>query len=195
MVAHSASPGGYAPFEQPRVAVAGDGTLAAIHEISHVTIVEIPSGAAIAEIGADPEALASEVAWVGSPPRLVVLSRYAAHSTAHLLDPYGPRTIAEIRLEAPMRLVAAVGNAALAVGALGAAVLTATETHLMPYQFPARAVPLAAGAAAGQFVVALAGTIEEWDPQSRTPRRRLRLPRTAAITAVGGSERVVWMTT
>ncbi|HET7499792.1 MAG TPA: hypothetical protein VFK02_02285 [Kofleriaceae bacterium] len=195
MVAHSASPDGYAPFEQPRVSVAGDGTLAAIHETSHVTIVEIPSGAAFAEIGADPEALASEAAWVGSPPRLLVLSRYAAHSTVHLLDPYGPRTIAEIRLEAPMRLVATVGNAALVIGSLGAAVLAATENHLMPYPFPTRTVPLAAGAAAGQFVVALAGTIEEWDPQSRTPRRRLRLPRSAAITAVGGSERVVWMTT
>ena len=133
--------------------------------------------------------------WIGAPPRLVVLSRYAAHSTVHLLDPYGPRTIAEIRLEAPMKLCASVGSHVLAVGALGAAVLTAGDTHLTPYQFPARTVPITAGAAGSQFVVALAGSIEEWDPQSRMPKRRLKLPRPAVITAVGGSDRVVWMTT
>ena len=196
MVARSASQaGGFSPIEQPRVSVAGDGTLAAIHEASRVTILEVPSGAAFAEIGVDPDALASEVAWVGAPPRLLVLSRYAAHSTVHLLDPHGPRSIAEIRLESPMRLFATVGASALVVGSLGAAVLAASEAHLTPYQFPTRTVPVAAGAAAGQFVVALAGSIEEWDPQSRMPKRRLRLPRAAAITAVGGSERVVWMTT
>jgi len=196
MVVRSASPaGGFTPAEQPRVSVAGDGSLAAIHEAARVTILEIPGGAAFAEIGVDPDALASEVAWIGTPPRLLVLARYAAHSTVHLLDPYGPRSIAEIRLEAPMRLFATVGASALVVGSLGAAVLAASDTHLTPYQFPTRSVPVAAGAAAGQFVVALAGSIEEWDPQSRMPKRRLRLPRAAAITAVGGSERVVWMTT
>ena len=89
---------GFAPAERPRVSVAGDGTLAAIHEASRVTVVELPGGAAFAEVGIDPEAGASDVAWVGAPPRLLVLSRYAAHSAVHLLDPYGPRTIAEIRL-------------------------------------------------------------------------------------------------
>ena len=196
MVARSASQdGGFSPAEQPRVSVAADGTLAAIHEASRVTILELPAGAAFAEVGVDPDALASEVAWVGAPPRLLVLSRYAAHCTVHLLDPYGPRSIAEIRLEAPMRLFATVGTSALVVGSLGAAVLAASEAHLTRYQFPTRSVPVAAGAAAGQFVVALAGSIEEWDPLSRMPKRRLRLPRAAAITAVGGSERVVWMTT
>jgi hypothetical protein len=74
-------------------------------------------------------------------------------------------------------------------------VLVASETQLLPYRFPSRAMPIAAGAAAGQFLVALAATVEEWDPQQRTPRRRMRLPRTASITAVGGSERLVWLTT
>ena len=54
-----------------------------------------------------------------------------------------------------MRLFASVGAHALAVGCAGAAVLTASDAHLTPYQFPARAMPIAAGAAAGQFVVAL----------------------------------------
>ena len=199
MVARSASQaGGFRPLDPPRVTVAGDGSLAAIHETSRVTILELPAGAAFAEVDVDPEALASEVAWVGAPPRLLVVARYAAHSTVHLLDPggpRGPRTLAEIRLESPMRLFATVGASALVVGSLGAAVLSAGESHVTPYQFPGRVVPVAAGAAAGMFVVALAGAIEEWDPQSRLPRRRLRLPRVAAITAVGGSERTVWMTT
>lgn len=195
MVAHSASPGSYAPIEPPRVAVSGDGTLAAVLESARVTLLEVPSAVAFAEIGIDPDSLGSDVAWVGAPARLLVLSRYAAHSTVHLLDPRGPRAIAEIRLESPMHLVAAVAGSGLLVGSRGCAVLVAGDSHMTAYPFPARAVPVTAGAAAAQFVVALAGSIEEWDPQSRQPRRRLRLPRAAAITAVGGSERVVWMTT
>ncbi|MDB4957716.1 MAG: hypothetical protein JWO36_5285 [Myxococcales bacterium] len=168
--------------------------MAAIHEPTRIVVIEVPGCAPFAEVGIDPEAEESEIAWVGAPPRMLVLSRYAAHSTVHLLDPYGPRTIAEIRLEAPMKLVAAVGAHALVIGGTGAAVLTATETHLTPYQFPARAVPVCAGAAGAQFVVALAGSVEEWDPQSRMPKRRLKLPKPATITAVGGSDRVLWMT-
>ena len=183
------------PVEAPRVAVAADGTLAAIHEPSRVTIVELPGGVAFAEIGVDPDALASEVAWVGAPPRILVSSRYVAHTTVHLLDPQGPRTIAEIRLEAPMQLFTSVGSTALVIGPASAAVLSAGESHLTWSQVPARSVPVTAGAAGGQFVVALTGSIEEWDPQSRLPKRRLRLPRAAVITAVGGSDRIVWMTT
>lgn len=196
MVARSPSRAGdYTPAASARVAVATDGTVAAVCEPARITLLALPEGVAFAEIDADPEALASEVGWLGAPPRLLVLSRYEAYSTAHLLDPQGPRPIAEIRLEAPMRLYATVGASALVVGGLGAAVLTASEAYLTAYPFPTRSAPLAAGAAAGQFVVALSTSIEEWDPQSRTPRRRLRLPRAAAITAVGGSERMVWMTT
>src|SRR5262245_53002797 len=195
MVAYASQADRFAPVDLPRVSVSGDGSLAAVHEVSRITLLELPAGAPFAEIGADPDAVASEVAWVGTPPRLLVLSRYDAHSTAHLIDPFGPSTIAEIRLEATMRLVATVGGWALVVGSLGAAVLTAGDTYLSAYQFPARVVPVTAGPAANPFIVALASSLEEWDPQSRTPRRRMRLPRIAAITAVGGSERLVWMTT
>ncbi|CAN5919331.1 hypothetical protein BH11MYX3_BH11MYX3_45470 [soil metagenome] len=196
MVASSASQvPAFTPGEHPQVAISSDGSLAVISESSRAVVLELPGGAAFAEIGIDPEATASEVAWLGAFPRLLVLSRYAAHSSVHLIDPHGPRTIAEIRLEAPMRLFATVGSHALAVGTLGAAVLTATDTHLTPYQFPARSIPVTAGAAGGNFLVALAGAIEEWDPQSRMPKRRLRLSKPAVITAVGGSDRVVWMVT
>jgi hypothetical protein len=195
VVARSSSVAAFAPVDQPRITVAADGTLAAIQEPSRISVVEISSCAAFAELGTDPAALGCDVAWVGTPPRLLVLSRFESHSTAHLVDPMGPRTIAEIRLDAAMRLFAAVGTHALVVGGKGAAILAASDRQLTPYQFPARTVPAAAGAASAQFVVALPGAIEEWDPVSRLPKRRLKLPRLVNITAVGGSDRVVWMTT
>lgn len=195
MVARSTDVPAFVPSDRPRVAISGDGTLAAIIESTRVVVVELPGGGPFAEVGIDPEAEACDVAWVGGPPRMFVLSRYATHSKAHLIDPHGPRMISEIRLESPMKLFAAVGAHALAIGVVGPAVMTATDTHLTPYQFPARAIPITAGAAGANFVVALAGSIEEWDPASRMPKRRLRLPRPAVITAVGGSDRVVWMMT
>lgn len=185
----------FTPSDRPRVAVAADGTLAAIQEPSRITVVEIPSCSQFAELGTDECAEASEVAWVGTPPRLLVLSRFPSHSTVHLVDPFGPRSLAELRLDSPMRLYAAVGSFALAIGAVNTAMLAATDKSLTLYQFPARALPTCAGASGTQFVVALPGVIEEWDPQSRMPKRRLKLPRPATITAVGGSDRVVWMTT
>jgi len=175
--------------------VSGDGTLAAIQEPSKVTIVGIPGCARFAGLSTDPLAVASEVAWVGTPPRLLVLSRFAAHSVAHLVEPFGPRSLAEIRIESPMRLYASVGNAALALGPTGTAMIVASDQGLALHPLPSRSVPACAGASGTQFVVAQSDLIEEWDPQSRMPRRRLKLPRPATITAVGGSERVVWMTT
>ncbi|HEY6174037.1 MAG TPA: hypothetical protein VIX73_06325, partial [Kofleriaceae bacterium] len=127
MVARTASQPG-APGA--RVAVAFDGSVATVCEASRITVLALPGGTPFVEIGVDPEALVSEVAWLAAPPRLLVLSRYAAHSTAHLLDPYGPRTIAEIRLETPVRLFGTVGSTALIVGGLGPAVLVASEAHL-----------------------------------------------------------------
>src|SRR5450432_4011626 len=168
---------GFVPVDPPSLAIASDGTLAAVQEASRITIVELPGGGAFAEVAMDSEAAESEVGLVGSPPRLVVLSRFATHSTLYLLDPHGPRTIAEIRLESVLRLYATVGPHALAVGGGTCAILTASDNGLTPHQFPARAVPIAAGAAGTQFVVALAAAVEEWDPQSRLPKRRLRLPR------------------
>lgn len=192
MVTQSANGAAYVPQATPRIAVSADGALAAVYDPPRLVVVEVPSCAIYAEIPVDSDAERCDVAWVGSPSRLVVLSKYATHSSVQLIAPDGPRTVAEIRLEMPMQLVAAVGVHALAVGPLGTAVLTASETHLTPYQFPARSVPVAAGSAAGQFVVALSASVEEWDPHARMPKRRLKLPAPAAISAVGGSDRVIW---
>ena len=172
-----------------------DGAYAAIVETGRVVVVELAHGATVAEVGVATAFDQTDVAWIGAPPRLLVLSRRATNSTVHLIDLDGPRARAEIQIEGAMRLAATVGAHALVTGAGSTAVLTAGDAHLTPYQFPGRSLPGAVGVAARQFVVAIAGAIEEWDPQHRAPRKRLRLPRQAVITQLGGTERLVWMTT
>jgi hypothetical protein len=181
----------HSPSDRPRLIVSGDGSLGAVVEAARVVVVDVPHGSPLAEITA-PSAV-FEVGWLGT--RLLILSRYDAHTTVHLIDPHGPETIAEIELQAAVALFGTVNTHALVIGAQNAAVLTAFDTHLAPYIFPARAPPTVAGAAANQFVVAIPGVIEEWDPVSRVPKRRLRLPRPTTITQLGGSDRVVWMIT
>jgi len=177
------------------IVAAPDGTHAAIVEAGRIVVVELGHGTPVAEVGVATALEHTDVAWIGAPPRLLVLSRRATHSTVHLIDLDGPRARAEIQIEGMMRIGATVGTHALVIGTSSTAVLTAGDAHLTPYQFPSRSVPSAAGVAARQFVVAIAGAIEEWDPQQRAPRKRLRLPRPAAISQVGGTERVVWVTT
>jgi ATPase family associated with various cellular activities (AAA) len=196
--APAAADGAYLAVPGSRLVASADGTLAAVIEPRRVVIVELSRAAPVAEVGLEAAPEDTDVAWVGPPSRLLVVTRGEAHSTVHLIDPIaagGPQPIAQIRIEAAMRLRATVGPYALAVSARSAAVLMAGEAQVTPYQFPARGLPTVAGAAARQFVVAVAGAIEEWDPQQRIPKRRLRLPRAAAITALGGSERLVWVTT
>jgi hypothetical protein len=193
-------PAVYLVPEGARLVAAPDGALAAIVEPrpARIVVVELAGGVPVAELGLEGAAEDTDVVWVGPPTRLLVVTRGAQHSTVHLVDPLGPAgpaPLAQIRIEAAMRLRAAVGPYALAISARSAAVLMAGEAQITPYQFPARGLPSVAGAAARQFVVAVAGAIEEWDPQQRIPKRRLRLPRAAAITALGGSERLVWVTT
>ena len=194
VLAKGASHTGFVPETRPLVAISADGSLGAIHEPTRIGIIELSGGVAFAEIGVDPLAEATEIAWVGIQPRLLVVSRFAKQSTVHLLDPHGPRTVAEIRMESAIRLYATVGTHALVVGSVGAIVLATGEASVTPYQFPTRMSPRAAGASVGLFVVAVGGAIEEWDPQARMPRRRFRLPHAATITALGGSDRVLWMT-
>jgi hypothetical protein len=185
----------FSPVERPRAAIATDGTLAAIIESQRVVVLELPGGEPFAEVGVDPAALSNEVAWVGAPPRLLVISRYAEHTRVHLVDPHGPRALADLRIETPMRLAAVCGAHALVVSPQSAVIVTAADNLLVSVPYPARAVPAHAGVAGANFLVAHADSVEEWDPNARMPKRRLKLPRAATITALGGSDRVVWMTT
>jgi len=188
----------YVAAERCSVVSSPDGAYAAIVEPSRVVVVELAHTTTVAEVGVATALEQTDVAWIGTPPRLLILSRRATNSTVHLIDLDGPRVRAEIQIEGMMRIGATVGTHALVIGSSSggsSAVLTAGDAHLTPYQFPGRSLPSAVGAAGRQFVVAIPGAIEEWDPQQRAPRKRMRLPRQALIAQLGGTERVVWMTT
>ncbi|HWU86581.1 MAG TPA: hypothetical protein VN253_04875, partial [Kofleriaceae bacterium] len=139
----------YIPAEGARVVAAPDGALAAIVEPQRIVVVELTSAAPVSELGLDSAPEDTDVAWVGPPSRLLVLVRGPSHSTVHLVDPApaGPQWVAQIRIEASMQIRTTVGPYALAVGARNAAVLTAGDAGITPYQFPARGMPGAAGAA------------------------------------------------
>lgn len=184
--------GAFVPVEPAMLAVSVDGSLGAIQESSRISIVDLAeAGVAFAEIGIG--ANRTDIGWVGTLPRLLVVSQLPTHTSVHLIDPHGPRTLAETKLEVGSRLVATVGSHAL-IGGPRSVVLAIGEAAITQYQMPSRTLPRAAGAAANMFVVSLGTAIEEWDPGTRMPRRRFRLPGTAAIGALGGSDRVLWTT-
>ncbi len=186
----------FIPAATPKLAVARDGAHAVIVDGARAAVIRIADGETVCELVLP----GGEVGWIGATPRLLVVGATDLHTDVRLIDPFGSesaRRIAEIRLEGPMRLGGANGSHALLLGTRGAAIVFSgpTDSQITPYQFLARTLPQVVGVAGTQFVVALPGTIEEWDPASRMPKRRLRLPKVAAITSLGGSERVLWMTT
>jgi hypothetical protein len=190
----------FAPTDRPRIAVAMTGALAAIQDASGIAIVELPGGAAVARIDGDPGAEVVEVGWLGVPPRLLVLSRYADHTVAQLFDPRGLRAAIERVFDARVRLRATVGAHALVVAAAGAALVTARADQLAVRALPLTAAPVAAGAVGSQLVLALAAPgrpagsiVEHWDPGGELRARVLTAP--AELTRLGGNGRWLWMTT
>jgi hypothetical protein len=177
------------------VAVSAGSTALAIVEPSRIVVATLPDIAFVCEIGVDPDAAASEAAFVGAD-RLLVLSRYAAHSTAYLIDRSGPSKLAEIRVESPVRLLASSGEhvlARIAAGAASTAVIAAPDGRLDIARLPLRSEPsCAAGLGDGRFLVSLPGAFEEWDGASRTPLRRFKLSRPQAIQTVGVSAHHLW---
>jgi hypothetical protein len=188
----------FVPVTTPKLAVARDGAHAVVVDGGRAAVIRIADRETICELALP----AGEVGWIGAASRLLVVGAADAHTDVRLLDPFGApsdgaRRVAEIRLDGPLRLGGSNGSHALLLGARGAAIVFSgpADGTITPYQFLARTLPQVVGVAGTQFVVALPGTIEEWDPASRMPKRRLRLPKVAAITSLGGSERVLWMTT
>jgi hypothetical protein len=177
----------------PRIAVTADGSHAVIiHRGVGATAIRLEDRATICEL---PLLGDADVAWLGTSHRLLIVAPVETHTDVKLVNPADGSRLAEIRVETEMRLAAANGTHALLLGARTAAMLSGGEASVTPYQFLARTLPTVVGVAGAQFVVALPGTIEEWDPASRMPKRRLRLPKAAPILSLGGSDRVLWMTT
>lgn len=181
----------------PRVLVSGDGRFAVVIEPASARVVRLVDGDTIAVYAL---ADGAQVAWLGTPSRLVVISPGPGYQAAQLIDPELPEAEpgdGEGRVESTMRLAAMTDTHALFVGASGVMLLHATGTKLTPSRFLTLKLPTVAGSAGRRFVVAIDGTIEEWDPKLRSATRRLRLriPVHDAITALGGSERQFWMIT
>lgn len=187
--------------DAPYVIVAGDGRFAAVVDRGRIAVLQISDGTLAGEYAI---ANGAQVAWLGSPSRLLVISPGPGYQTAQLIDPDPtpselgePVPEDETRVEATSRLAATVDDYALLLGAQGATLLQALGMKLALSRFLTLTVPSVAGTAGRRFVVAIGGTIEEWDPKQRaaTRRVRLRIPVHNEITAVGGSDRRFWMIT
>lgn len=180
---------GFIPVERPRLAVALDGTLAAIAEPARVTLVTLPAAAPFAVVTGDH----LDVAWLGAPPLLLVIARHGTHATARLVDPDGARVAGACRLEAGATLRACVDRFAFVTGPSASTILVAEPARLVAHPLPR--VPAAIGAAGARFVLATDDAIEEWDPAELAIKRRWRPPTGAAPAAVGASPHSLWWTT
>jgi hypothetical protein len=186
---------GFIPVDRPRLAVAHDGSLAAIQEPTRITVIMLPSGEPFGVITTDAAHDATDVGWLGSPPRLLVLTRFAASTRARVVDPRAARLIAERQIDTPMQLRACVDDHALVSGASGTTILSCDNDELVVRPFRAREVPVHAGAAHTWFVVAAGASLLECDPIAVIAKRTWRLGPGATVTSVGGNERVLWRTT
>lgn len=180
------------PGEVLGVAVSEGGSALAIVEPSRVLVAKLPDLALACEIGVDPEAAASEAVFVG-PDRLLVVARYSAHSIAYLIDPSGPRKVAELRIESAVHLLASSGRRVLARIAFGTAVLSTLDDQLEIARLPIRSEPACAvGLGDERFLVSITGAFEEWDGANRKPLRRFKLARPQAVRTVGYSAQHLW---
>jgi len=179
-----------------RVKTSEDGMYAAVVEPDRIIVLELPELTLAAEIGIDGDARTNDVAWVGTPARLLVLNRSGAANRLYVVDPRGPTKLGEIELRAPMAIRAASGAFALLAGDLpsAAAIVDVERRDLVAQQLPTRDVIRAAGAFGEErFVVSVGGLFEEWDARSRKPARRFQLGRPTVARHVGGNARQLWL--
>lgn len=183
----------FVPAERAVLVVAPDGSLAAVVESRRIVIVELTGNAPLIEVEIDPGATDAQVGWIGESRRLLVVERHASHSLCALVDPRTGQRIVEQRFAGTMYLGATRGDRALAARDSTIMVIHATDSSIAQAPLPLRDRLLSVGTAGDSVVIAHANSIDEWDLQTREPKRRLRLSRHCSITALGGSERLVWM--
>jgi hypothetical protein len=185
---------GYIAGERPQLAASPDGVHAAVADATRVAVIDLDSLQLIADIPAASDD--TQVGWLGTPAQLLVVTHEAQHTQMQLVQPLDGSIVAEVRFAVRVRLAATAGAYALGVSPTGAIVVHAASSRLTWYELPGRSAPLAAGSGTRELYIAHAtGMIEEWDPQQRAPKRRLRLAKPSVIRAVGGSPRAVWYTT
>ncbi|MBA3540082.1 MAG: hypothetical protein H0T79_10670, partial [Deltaproteobacteria bacterium] len=173
------------PVGRPRISVARDARLALIVDETTASVVDLSTGTVRGTIEVPP---ACDIGWLdGSAVIVVAQARTRVIDTSSQTPQVFDRTFA-----APMRLSATCASAALLSDETGASVITCSATGITAHSFPARGAPSVAGTGAGRFLVAIGSSIEEWDPVARSSRRRLRLPESTRVRALGGTERTVW---
>ncbi len=186
---------GFIPAQRARVLVAHDGALAAIEEPTRITLVTLPRGEPFGVVQTETSAFATDVGWLGSPSRLLVLARRAMHTQVRVVDPRAPRLLAERELAGAWHLRAWVDDHAVLCADAEAMLVSCPDGSVVASPLRLRTAPAVAGAADRRFVFVAGATIVECDPIDATTRRTWRIPATESVTAVGGSARVVWRTT
>jgi hypothetical protein len=179
-----------------RVTTSADGMYAAVVEPDRIVVLDLPELAPLAEIGIDGDARTNDVAWVGTPARLLVLSRVGETARLYVVDPRGPTKLGDIELRTTMRIAAASGAYALLAGDApgSAAIVDVERRELVAQSLATRGTIRAAGAFGDdRFIVSTGGLFEEWDGRTRKPARRVQLSRPAAATHIGGNPRQLWL--
>jgi hypothetical protein len=180
-------------MKAPSLVVAGDSTQIAMIEEDRVTVIDLATMRARAEIGLPGAIEDTDVALAGVPSRLVVVTRSPTETRLFVVDPSGPEKIGEATTRPNMRLGAVTQDYVLLIGAT-TALVDLRNLDRPPSTLPVRGAVTAAGSMGdSRIVLVMAGVLEEWDASTRAPVKRMRLDRPLDLTAIGGSERRIWM--
>lgn len=188
-----ASPAAVAVAPRPRLAVSDDGRLAAWTESERIVVLALPKLSVAAEIGIHADALETDVAFVGTPPRLVVLSRHADAGWLHVIDPRGPAKLGEVAVPASARIAATAGDLVLLASGVTASIVDVNKRKSAASVLPLRdAVTAAAPFGPGRFLILVRGVVEDWDGNARVPVRRFHFGEVIAARFLGGTPQRLW---
>ena len=180
-------------MKAPSLVVAGDSTQVAMVETDHVTVIDVATMRARAEIGLPGAIDDTDVALTGVPARLVVATRSPTETRLFVVDPTGPEKLGEAATRPNMRLGAVAQEHVLLIGPT-TALVDLRNLDRAPATLPVRGAVSAAGAMGdSRMVLVMQGALEEWDAATRAPVRRMRVDRRLDLNIVGGSERRIWM--
>jgi hypothetical protein len=176
-----------------RVVVSADGRLAAIVEPTRVVVVRLAGLVTEAEIGIEGGADANDVAFAGTPGRLIVLAHSHARTCLHLIEPTGPRQLGELQFRMPTRIVAVSGRHVLLANSVSTALVDVFNDELVAIQLRSRLVISAAGAfGPDRFILSARGVFEECDARTGAPARRFRFNEPVTAQHLGGNQRRIW---
>jgi hypothetical protein len=188
-----ASPAPVVVATRSRLTVSEDGRFAAWTEAERVVVLALPSLTVVAEIGIHADAVETEVTFVGSPPRMVVLSRHADVAWLHIIDPRGPAKLGDATVPITARVAAVSGDLVLLATGLTASVIDTSKRKTNPATLPLRdGISAAAGFGKGRFLILVKGVVEEWDGQVRVPARRFHFGEQITARFLGGNAQRLW---